>query len=63
MKVCKPMLYISFFDNGKNVKIGPFYTASPDGKNAYQVQRRPGVFERITIPTQYHTLEAMTFEM
>lgn len=60
MYIKKPLLYISWYENLEPHKIGPFYTASPDGKNAYKVQRIPGVFERVTIPTEYHSFEAMS---
>lgn len=59
----KPALYVSYRENGKETRLGPFFTACPDGYLAgewitYKVQTEKLNFTRITVPW-HHTLMGM----
>lgn len=53
-----PSLYITYMENGEKIKHGPYWTISPIGQDwlAYCVQTAELRFERIIMPTGYHTI-------
>lgn len=62
----EPRIYIRWTENGKRHCRGPFYSISPDGNGqrigqdwvAYQVYTKGLKFERVIVPTKYHTITA-----
>lgn len=61
----KPMLYITWHEDGKEHKIGAFHTISFDGFDvlthrwvAYKVQTKELKFERVAVPC-YHTIKTI----
>ena len=62
-----PHLYISYREDKKEIKIGPFFSATLDGVDVlgykfmcYRVVDQNGNWKRLTVPW-YHSLEAMTY--
>ena len=65
MTIGKPHLFIEYSENEKRIKLGPYYTARPDGMDigkwmAYEVQDGSFQFRRVTVPW-YHTVKAIAF--
>ena len=60
----KPDLFICYQVDGKDAKLGPFFTATPDGCSvggwmSYKVQTENLEFTRVTV-SWHHSLRAMT---
>lgn len=62
--VNEPHLYISYYQDGKKIVLGPYYTAHlakidiSQRNVTYQVQTKEREFSEITVPLFYHTLSA-----
>lgn len=62
----EPMVYIRWTEDGETHCIGSFYSIAPDGDGrcagqnwtAYQVYTKGLKFERVIVPTKYHTITA-----
>ena len=60
----EPRIYIRWTEGGERHCVGPFYSVSPDGNGqcigqnwaAYQVYTKGSKFERVIVPTKYHTI-------
>lgn len=60
------MVYISYFENLEKHILGPYLTINPNGQGAaigdtwtqYEVQTPSGEFCNITVPHQYHSIQA-----
>ena len=59
-----PRIYISYMDSGEDIRLGPFFSVSPDGRGdvigqdwtAYKVVDENANWRRIIIPKKYHSI-------
>lgn len=60
----KPHIFIEYYEKNELVKLGAFYSISPDGRGdvigqnwtAYLVIDKDGNAKRIIIPNKYHSI-------
>lgn len=60
----KPNIFIEYYEKNELVKLGAFYSISPDGRGdvigqewtAYRVIDKEGNEKRIIIPNKYHRI-------